>query len=106
MLVVSLMIVTLISADPGLFNGATGLALVPNPFASLVSETERWSYVALVAVCALLGLFVLRRFTTGPIGRTLRAMRDDDTAASASGKDVVRLRLVVAPRPTSRGSRS
>jgi branched-chain amino acid transport system permease protein len=95
MLVVSLMVVTLISADPGLFNGATGLALVPNPFASLAPETERWSYVALVAVCALLGLLVLRRFTTGPIGRTLRAMRDDDTAASASGKDVVRLRLVV-----------
>ncbi len=95
MLVVSLMIVTLVSADSGLFNGSTGLALIPNPFASLDPQTERWSYVALVAVCSLIGLFVLRRFTTGPIGRTLRAMRDDDTAASAAGKDVVRLRLVV-----------
>ncbi|MFZ1993917.1 MAG: branched-chain amino acid ABC transporter permease [Solirubrobacteraceae bacterium] len=95
MLVVSLMIVTLVSADSGLLNGATGLALIPNPFANLSPEAERWSYVAVVAGCALIGLFVLRRFTTGPIGRVLRAVRDDDTAASACGKDVVRLRLVV-----------
>lgn len=95
MLVVSLMIVTLVSADIGLFNGATGLALIPNPFANEDPTTARWSYVAVVAFCCLIGFFVLRRFTTGPIGRTLRAMRDDDTAASASGKDVVRLRLAV-----------
>jgi branched-chain amino acid transport system permease protein len=95
MLVVSLMIVTLVSADTGLFNGATGLALIPNPFANLNPTAERWSYVAVVGVCTLIGLFVLRRFTTGPIGRTFRAMRDDDTAASACGKDVVRLRLIV-----------
>lgn len=95
MLVVSLMIVTLVSADLGLFNGTTGLALIPNPFANSAPQTARWEYVGLVAVCALIGLFVLRRFTTGPIGRTLRAMRDDDTAASAIGKDVVRLRLLV-----------
>ncbi|MGE5617299.1 MAG: branched-chain amino acid ABC transporter permease [Candidatus Woesearchaeota archaeon] len=95
MLVVSLMIVTLVSADLGLFNGTTGLALIPNPFKNSDPQTARWAYVGLVAVCALIGLFVLRRFTTGPIGRTLRAMRDDDTAASAIGKDVVRLRLLV-----------
>jgi branched-chain amino acid transport system permease protein len=95
MLVVSLMIVTLVSADLGLFNGTTGLALIPSPFKNSSPQAARWEYVGLVAVCALIGLFVLRRFTTGPIGRTLRAMRDDDTAASAIGKDVVRLRLLV-----------
>jgi branched-chain amino acid transport system permease protein len=95
MLVVSLLLVTLVSADTGLFNGATGLALIPNPFASLSPQGERWSYVGVVALCCLIGFVVLRRFTTGPIGRTLRAMRDDDVAASAIGKDVVRLRLAV-----------
>jgi ABC-type branched-subunit amino acid transport system permease subunit len=95
MLVVSLTVVTIVSADTGLFNGTAGLALIPNPFANLDSETARWAYVALVAVCCLIGFVVLRRFTTGPMGRTLRAMRDDDVAASASGKDIIRLRLVV-----------
>jgi ABC-type branched-subunit amino acid transport system permease subunit len=95
MLVVSLMIVTLVGADVGLFNGTTGLALIPNPFRNSSPSTARWAYVGLAAGCCVIGLFVLRRFTTGPIGRTLRAMRDDDTAASAIGKDVVRLRLLV-----------
>jgi ABC-type branched-subunit amino acid transport system permease subunit len=95
MLVVSLMVTTIVSADIGLFNGTAGLALIPNPFSNLDPDTARWAYVALVAVCCLIGFVVLRRFTTGPMGRTLRAMRDDDTAASAAGKDVVRLRLVV-----------
>src|SRR5450755_4540466 len=95
MLVVSLMVATVVSADVGLFNGSAGLALIPNPFASLDPETARWAYVGLVAVCCVLGFFVLRRFTTGPLGRTLRAVRDDDVAASAMGKDVIRLRLLV-----------
>ncbi|HLH64067.1 MAG TPA: branched-chain amino acid ABC transporter permease [Solirubrobacteraceae bacterium] len=94
MLIVSLMLVTFVSVDNGFLNGATGLALIPNPFGQ-PSQSERWSYVAMVAVCCLIGLVVLRRFTTGPIGRTLRAMRDDDIAASAIGKDVIRLRLMV-----------
>ncbi len=95
MLVVSLMVATVVSADVGLFNGSAGLALIPNPFSTLDPETARWAYVGLVAVCCVLGFFVLRRFTTGPLGRTLRAVRDDDVAASAMGKDVIRLRLLV-----------
>jgi len=95
MLVVSLMVATVVSADTGFLNGSAGLALIPNPFADLDPEVARWAYVAVVALCCLIGFLVLRRFTTGPIGRTLRAMRDDDTAASAAGKNVIGLRLVV-----------
>lgn len=95
MLVVSLMLATVISADVAIFNGSAGLALIPNPFSDQDPEVARWLYVALVTVCCLIGFLVLRRFTTGPLGRTLRAMRDDDTAASAAGKNVVGLRLLV-----------
>lgn len=94
MLIVSLMMITFVSVDIGLLNGSAGLSLIPSPFGQ-VSQSERWSYVALTAGCAIVGFFVLRRFTTGPIGRALRAMRDDDVAASAIGKDVVRMRLMV-----------
>jgi ABC-type branched-subunit amino acid transport system ATPase component len=38
---------------------------------------------------------LLRRFTAGPLGRTLRAIRDDENAAIAIGKNVVALRLIV-----------
>lgn len=94
MLIVSLMLVTFVSVDVGFLNGTTGLALIPNPFGQ-PSQSERWSYVAVATVCCVIGFLVLRRFTTGPIGRALRAMRDDDVAASAIGKDVIRLRLMV-----------
>lgn len=95
MLVVSLLLLTVVSADVGLFNGATGLALIPNPFAHDDPTTARWKYVGVVALCCVIGWFVLRRFTTGPMGRVLRAMRDDDVAALAMGKNVIGMRLLV-----------
>ncbi len=95
MLVVSLMAGTVVAADTGLFNGNAGLSLIPNPISGVSGMTSGWPYVGIVAACCLIGFVVLRRFTTGPMGRALRAVRDDETAAAAIGKDVVRLRLVV-----------
>lgn len=95
MLVVSLMAATVVSADTGLLNGNAGLALIPNPFGDWDPEAGRWAYVAVVAFCVLVAWFVMRRFTTGPLGRTLRAMRDDETAAAAAGKDIVAMRLLI-----------
>ncbi len=95
MLVVSLMAVTVVSADRGLLNGNAGLGLIPSPFSDLDPEVHGWLYVGIVAAACVIGYLALRRFTIGPIGRTLRAMRDDEFAAAAVGKDVVRLRLLV-----------
>lgn len=101
MLIVSLMAATVVSADTGLLNGNSGLALIPSvsvgtgPFSDQDQEVQRWGYVAIVAIACAIGFIVMRRFTTGPMGRTLRAMRDDEYAASAAGKDIVLLRLVV-----------
>lgn len=95
MLVVSLMAATVVSADKGLLNGNEGLGLIPSPFSDLDPEVHGWLYVGIVAAACVIGYLALRRFTIGPIGRTLRAMRDDEFAAAAVGKDVVRLRLVV-----------
>ncbi|MFI5079688.1 MAG: ATP-binding cassette domain-containing protein [Streptosporangiales bacterium] len=95
MLVISILATTIIGADTGLFNGNAGLSLIPNPLASVDPAHRGWYYVAVVgAVCAA-GYLVLRRFTTGPLGRALRAVRDDQDAAIAVGKNVVGLRLAV-----------
>src|SRR5438309_509506 len=95
MLVVSLMAATVVSADTGFLNGNAGLSLIPNPFAGMDPELGRWAYVAVVAVACVVGWIVMRRLTTGPMGRALRAMRDDESAAGAIGKNVVGLRLMV-----------
>jgi ABC-type branched-subunit amino acid transport system ATPase component/ABC-type branched-subunit amino acid transport system permease subunit len=94
-LVISLMAITVVSADTGLVNGNAGLAAIPNPLASLSGAAQGWGYVALTGLACLAVYPLLRRFTAGPLGRTLRAMRDDENAAIAVGKNVVALRLLV-----------
>ncbi len=95
MLVISILATTVVGADTGLFNGDAGLSLIPNPIASVDPSHRGWYYVALVAIVCVLAYLVLRRFTTGPFGRVLRAMRADEDAATAIGKNVVGLRLAV-----------
>ncbi len=58
-------------------------------------SSRGWYYVGLVAIVCVLGYLGLRRFTTGPMGRVLRAVREDEDAAIAVGKSVVKLRLAV-----------
>jgi branched-chain amino acid transport system permease protein len=95
MLVISILATTIIGADTGLFNGNAGLSLIPNPLASVDPAHRGWYYVAVVGVVCAAGYLVLRRFTTGPFGRVLRAVREDEDAAVAFGKNVVGLRLAV-----------
>jgi branched-chain amino acid transport system ATP-binding protein/branched-chain amino acid transport system permease protein len=95
MLVVSITATTIVVADTGLVNGSAGLALIPNPLHSLQGSKQSWGYVAMVGVICCLVYVVLRRFSSGPFGRLLRAMRDDEEAALSVGKNVVALRIVV-----------
>ena len=95
MLVVSITATTIVVADTGLVNGTAGLALIPNPLHTLAGSKQAWGYVAMVGGFCCLVYAVLRRFTNGPFGRLLRAMRDDEEAALSIGKNVVALRILV-----------
>ncbi len=96
MLVVSITATTIVIADVSLVNGAAGLALIPNPLHSLGGGSRQaWSYVGMVFAICVLVYGVLRRFSSGPFGRLLRAMRDDEEAALSIGKNVVALRIAV-----------
>ena len=101
MLVIALVAFYAVSADSSLLNGATGISLVPAPLASLfgggppTSNAYRWFYVALVVVVCLLAYLVFHRITSAPLGRALRAVRENDAVAMALGKDVTRLRMLV-----------
>jgi ABC-type branched-subunit amino acid transport system ATPase component/ABC-type branched-subunit amino acid transport system permease subunit len=95
MLVVSITATTIVVADVGLVNGSAGLALITNPLQRFGSTWQSWGYVGMVLGICCLVYVVLRRFSSGPFGRLLRAMRDDEEAALSIGKNVVALRLVV-----------
>lgn len=94
MLVISIMAATVVGAAPSFLGGDPGLSLIPNPFANLSPALSDWTYVAMVAFACVVGYLVMRRFTGGPMGRALRAMRDDEHAAAAMGFSVVKMRLL------------
>jgi ABC-type branched-subunit amino acid transport system permease subunit len=97
-LVLSVSATLFVTNDTGLFNGPAGLSLIPQPLSSWVNPNSinwQWLYVAVTAVfCLIIYLFV-HRVTSSPIGRTLRAIRDNEDAARALGKDVMRMRLFI-----------
>ena len=69
-------------------------ALVPDPF-GWVAEF-RYMVVALfvVGICVVV-LFYLNRLVGSPLGRMLRAIRDNEDVAESLGKDVTRIRMKV-----------
>ena len=68
---------------------------VPDPFASLRGLARDVGKVAVMMALALATWYLVERLVNSPFGRLLRAIRDNELAASAMGKDVVRVRMVV-----------
>ncbi|MGH2889142.1 MAG: branched-chain amino acid ABC transporter permease, partial [Solirubrobacteraceae bacterium] len=77
---------------PGTFGGENGLAInppVPPSFLGATFPLERWeAWIACLG--ALVVLFVLFNLSAGGVGRTLRAVRDDEIAAALCGLHVAR----------------
>ena len=90
---VSIQLVAL-NAQP-ITGGPFGVAFIPRPFASLQGNALAFNFANLLLVSAvILIVFVgLERLTRGPWGRVLRAIREDESAAAAIGKNANLYRL-------------
>ncbi len=98
LLVLSVIANTVITNARPFLNGAAGLALVPPPLSDRFdpnTENYQYFYVGLTVVCVVLVLLVASRIVNSPYGRTLRAMRDHELAATAIGKNPVELKMTV-----------
>ena len=75
-------------------NGSKGLYRIPEVLGDLASP-KHYDYVFLVVVLVVLALLYLavQRAVNSPWGRVLRAIREDEVAAQASGKDVYSFKL-------------
>lgn len=75
-------------------NGSRGLYRIPKFLDEWVSP-DRYDYLYLVVVLVVLGVLFLavQRAIRSPWGRVLRAIREDETAAEASGKNVFNFKL-------------
>jgi ABC-type branched-subunit amino acid transport system permease subunit len=96
MLILGLIATGVASAEIGLVNGPAGLALIPKPLSSdlgLSRLAYQWLYLAWTAVLVVLVYLFVRRLVKAPFGRNLRAVRDNETAAAAMGRNVFALRM-------------
>ena len=98
LLIVSLIAIQAVDADVPLFNGSNGLVGVPRPLVGvlpLTLQAYQWAYAGWVLfLCALVYLLV-RWLSRSPWGRALRAMRDQEDAATSLGLNVTALRMQV-----------
>jgi branched-chain amino acid transport system permease protein len=79
-----------------LTNGHAGLPGIPRPNVLGWVVDQPFEYVFLAALFAFLTYAVCWRLTRSAFGRVLQAIRDDEIAAHAMGKNVVQVKIVVA----------
>lgn len=75
--------------------GPMGLPGIPQFSVAGFQLSGVWQYLIIVAVFVLLTFFVIQRIVNSPFGRILRAIREDETAALAVGKDVNKYKIIV-----------
>lgn len=78
-----------------LTGGAKGMRGFPRPFETHLADQFSYNlaFLAFVVIVLVLVYIGLERLVRSPYGRVLRAIREDETAARALGKNVTRLRL-------------
>jgi len=76
-----------------LTNGVRGIPGIPRPFAELGGEAPALAFLAIVALALMLVYAALEILRRSPWGRVQRALREDEAAAGAAGKNVTGLRL-------------
>lgn len=73
--------------------GPFGVNNVPRPFESLPAPWDQIAFLLLVVAIVGVILFLVQRAWAAPWGRVLRAIRENEDAAEAAGKDVEKFRL-------------
>jgi branched-chain amino acid transport system permease protein len=76
-----------------LANGTMGISTVPRPFENLGQPWGNVAFLGFVLILVIVLYVAAERAWTSPWGRAMRAIRDNELAAAAIGKDVVRFRL-------------
>ena len=74
-------------------NGARGISRIPKPFEDLPEPWNQVGMLLLVLAIVLVLYGLLERARRAPWGRVMAAIRENEAAARAAGKDVERLRI-------------
>ena len=74
-------------------NGARGVSMVPKPYEYLPEPWNQLGLMALVLSIVAVLYFLLERARTAPWGRVMSAIRENEPAARAAGKNVEQFRI-------------
>ena len=74
-------------------NGSVGMANVRQPDPGVIDTA--WLYAGAALALMLATMLFYRRILASPYGRAMDAIRDDETAAQAVGKDIERIRFQI-----------
>ena len=77
-----------------LTRGPLGISGIPRPNIFGLTATSPLDFVVLTALLAALAYFIVARISSGPFGRVLHAIREDETFAESLGKNVLRFKVV------------
>lgn len=76
-----------------LTNGVRGIPAIPKPLADLTQRFDQYLYLLVVALILLIVFLALERLFHSPWVRVLRAIRANERATSAAGKNVLHFRV-------------
>jgi branched-chain amino acid transport system permease protein len=76
-----------------LTNGVRGITDIRKPFEGATGGAEPLVYLAIVIAAVALVFLALERLRRSPFGRVLRALRENEDTARASGKSIVSFQL-------------
>lgn len=75
--------------------GPMGLPGIPQPIILGIKVSSRWQFLALVGFFTLLVVGISRAIVRSPMGRVLKAIREDEVFTSAAGKDVAANKIAI-----------
>lgn len=93
-LAIALILSLVIGEYTPLFDGYEGLYGMPQPLSNVLPfGPDGGNYLLICIVALVLCYFVLERLGRSPFGRTVRSVREDDTASAAFGRNVYLVKL-------------
>lgn len=84
----------IIKNEKWLAGGVWGLGDIPRPLDNFVpADFYNWFYLGLVLAVVVIIYFLSQKIVSGPWGRVLKAIREDESVAAAMGKNVYKFKM-------------
>jgi branched-chain amino acid transport system permease protein len=84
-----------ITSERWLTNGVQGVPGIPRLYDSLGGSIAQLAVLVTVLAVTLVGVWIIRRIAGSPFGRLIEAIRDNEEAVQALGKDPARFKIQV-----------